>query len=119
MGPPPLARLPKEPPYVLGVMNLRGMVVPVVDLRLRLGLKPRDREGVVMVLLVSDKIMGAVVDGVNDVVRFTAEDIQKAPDFAGAVDKKHLRGLGRGPKDLVILLELDNLLLPDNSAHAA
>ncbi len=119
IGLPHLSKLPRSPNYVLGVMNLRGMVVPVLDMRLKLNLKfPDEGEPVVVVLHVSDKIMGAVVDGVNDVVELSDEQVQEPPDFVGSIRRDYLRGLSRREGDMLILLELDRLLAPETMAYA-
>ena len=114
IGMPHLSRLPRAPHYVLGVMNLRGNVVPVLDIRRKLGLEvAEDDDPVVVVLHVGEKIMGAVVDGVEDVLELKDEDIQDAPDFSGTVHKDYLRGLTKQGDELLILLELDRLLAPE------
>jgi chemotaxis signal transduction protein/HPt (histidine-containing phosphotransfer) domain-containing protein len=120
IGLPRLTRLPCAPQHVLGVINLRGMVVPVQDMRLRLGLPVnQDNEPVVVVVLVGDKTMGAVVDAVSDVVQIDLDNIQEPPDNAGAIKRDYLRGLCRYEQELIILLELDKLLAPENQDYAA
>ncbi len=119
IGMPHLTRLPRSPEYVLGVMNLRGMVVPVLDLRKKLRLPEAEGEPVVMVVRVEEKIMGAVVDGVKDVVELKEEDIQDAPEFVGAVEREYLRGLSQHEGELLILLDLDRLLAPESMEDAA
>lgn len=115
IGLPHLTRLPRSPDYVLGVMNLRGNVVPVLDMRIKLGLKiNEDLDPAVVVLLVGDQTKGAVVDGVSDVLELKEEEIQDAPDFAGPVRREYLRGLTRREGEMIILLELDRLLAPED-----
>jgi purine-binding chemotaxis protein CheW len=112
---PRLTRLPRSPMHVLGVMNLRGMVVPVVDMRLRLNLPTdSDIDPVVMVVKTGSKFMGAVVDSVSDVVEFKDSEIQDPPDFAVAVHKEYLRGLCRQNDDLVVILDVDQILAPES-----
>lgn len=108
---PPLSKLPRAAQHVLGVMNLRGMVVPVLDMRILLDL-PLDAEvePVVVVLNDGSRCMGAVVDSVSDVLEILESDVQEPPDFAGAVHREFLLGLYRHQDDLVILLELDRIL---------
>lgn len=114
IGIPHLSKLPRSPEYVLGVMNLRGMVVPVVDLRLKLGLSlPEDGDPVAVVMHVGEKVMGAVVDGVRDVLEVAEKNIQVPPEFAGHVRREYLRGLSRREGEMLILLEMDKLLAPD------
>lgn len=108
---PRLTKLPRAPKHVLGVMNLRGMVVPVMDMRLRLDLPVSDKiEPVVVVVQIGKKLMGAAVDSVSDVVEFKESDIQDPPDFAAAVHREYLRGLCRQGDDLVVILDLAQIL---------
>jgi chemotaxis signal transduction protein/HPt (histidine-containing phosphotransfer) domain-containing protein len=120
IGLPRLTRLPRSPEHVLGVMNLRGMVVPVLDMRQMLHLAPREGdEPVAVVLMVGEKIMAAVVDAVSDVVQIKEEQVQEAPDFAGPVRRDYVRGLCRHEQAMIILLELDRLLMPEAMGYAA
>jgi purine-binding chemotaxis protein CheW len=75
-------------------------------------------EPVVVVLRVDGKIMGAVVDGVSDVVHLGADQIQDPPEFTGTVRREYLRGLSRHDQDMLILLELDRLLAPETAGYA-
>lgn len=114
MALPRLTKLPRAPRHVLGVMNLRGMVVPVMDMRLRLNLPTETEiEPVVVVVKIGNKYMGAVVDSVSDVVEFKESEIQDPPDFAFAVHREYLRGLCRQGEELIVLLELDQILSPE------
>lgn len=120
IGLPRLTRLPRASDYVLGVMNLRGMVVPVLDLRRKLGLdQDPDAEPVAVVLKVEDKIMSAVVDSVSDVVQVGEDQVQDAPEFAGPVRRDYVLGLCRHEQAMIILLELDRLLLPEALGNVA
>jgi chemotaxis signal transduction protein/HPt (histidine-containing phosphotransfer) domain-containing protein len=116
---PPITKLPRAPEHVLGVMNLRGMVVPVLDLRLRLGLEPSEEEQVVAVLLVRDQYVGAVVDSVSDVIQVGEEEVQEAPEFASQLDRSYLRGLLNRQGELIVLLELDRILAHEATGRAA
>ncbi|MBI4800759.1 MAG: chemotaxis protein CheW [Desulfarculus sp.] len=119
IGMPRLTRLPRAPEHMLGVMNLRGMVVPVLDMRLKLHLDGNENgEAVVVVLRVGDKIMGAVVDSVRDVVQLDEERIQTPPDFAGGLRRDYLRGLCHLDDQMIILLELDRLLAQEALSNA-
>ena len=111
---PPVTRLPRSPDYVLGVINLRGMVVPVIDLRRKLGLPAAEPdEPVVMVMYVRDKIVGAVVDRVKDVVEIDHDWIQEAPPATGPVSREFLRGLYHHEDEMLILIDLDRMLAGD------
>ncbi|MDR2876626.1 MAG: chemotaxis protein CheW [Chromatiales bacterium] len=108
--------VPRTPAYVRGVMNLRGVIVPVIDLRLRFGLESRsfDASTVVVVVRVqcgiNSKTVGIVVDGVSEVVNFPANSITPPP--AGAVGAKEawVCGLGSVGKKMVSLLDIDALI---------
>ncbi len=120
IGLPRLTRLPRSPEHVLGVMNLRGMVVPVLDMRQMLHLTPREgEEPVAVVLMVGQKIMATVVDAVSEVVQINEDQVQDAPDFAGPVRRDYVRGLCRHEREMIILLELDRLLMPEALGYAA
>src|SRR5262245_48308588 len=75
--------IPNTPPYVLGVMNLRGTIIPVIDLRARLGMPKADATqfSVIVVVRVSARVVGVVVDGVSDVLDIPASDVQPAPEL--------------------------------------
>ena len=108
---PQITRLPRSQPHVLGVVNLRGMVVPILDLRIRLKLSlNQEHEPVVIVVRHEHKIIGAVVDSVDDVVILKDEQIQPPPDFAAAVEKEFIHGLANVDDQLLILLKINRLL---------
>lgn len=102
-------------PNVLGVLNLRGTIVPIVDLRCRLGLAARyDNDTVTVVSNLMGRTVGVVVDSVNDVVALTAEDVRPAPEFGGPMDTRHITGIAtvaQGERQrMLILLDLETLL---------
>lgn len=111
-----VTRIPNTPEYVQGVLNLRGSIVPIIDLRQRLGMESRehDRTTVIVVLQVMDenggRTMGVVVDGVSDVCSLSRNELQDAPEFGGKVDTSFLRGMATRKEELVIILEVDRLL---------
>ncbi len=119
IGIPSLTILPRTPEHVLGVMNLRGMVVPVVDLRLKFNMPDDCPEPVIIVVRVGSKIIGAVVDQVNDVAEISRDEIQAPPAFSGKIKRDYISGLTRHNGDLVIMLELDRLLAPEAMGDAA
>ena len=108
--------LPNTPEYVKGVINLRGTIVPIIDLRERFGLEtvPYGTTTVVIMLKVmSDKgqrIMGIVVDAVSEVYNVASDDLKPAPDFGGAVESEVVKGLATVEEKMVILLDIDHLL---------
>ncbi len=104
--------LPDAPPHIKGVINLRGTVVPIVGLRERFGLPPLPygRFTLIIVLNVGTKIVGVVVDSVNDVLDLRASDIEPPPDLGARVDTTLVRGLAKTNKRLLTLLEVDRTL---------
>lgn len=110
--------IPNSPDYVMGVINLRGAVVPVVDLRVRFGLDKitYDESTVVIILRASDeltgveKIIGIVVDGVSDVHTIDANSLQVSPEIAGNIHTEYVRGLATFEDKMVIVLHIDQLV---------
>ncbi len=111
------ASIPNSPDYVMGVINLRGAVVPIVDLRIRFGLEniTYDDRTVVVILKAhddsfSEKIIGTVVDGVSDVHGITIDSLQSAPDISGAIHTEYVRGLATIGDKMVVVLNVDQLI---------
>ncbi|MEX2375715.1 MAG: chemotaxis protein CheW [Dehalococcoidia bacterium] len=108
--------IPNTPPHVLGVINLRGTVVPVVDLRQRFSLPPVECGSTTVVIIVrvedndKERIVGMVVDAVSEVYNVANRDIQATPEFGVAADSVFVRGLAVMEKKMVILLDIDRLL---------
>ncbi len=117
----PVRQIPNTPRFIKGVLNLRGTIVPVIDLRERFGM---DRVvytpvTVVVVLTVqsggSDHIMGIVADGVSDVLDVKSDEIKKAPNFGAKIDTRYIKGMVVG-QEMIMLLDADKLLDPDDYA---
>jgi purine-binding chemotaxis protein CheW len=104
--------IPYVPTFIKGVLNLRGIVVPVIDLRERFGMesKPYDQFTVIMILDVSGRIMGLVVDAVSDVVTLNREDIRPRPHFSTGISTEFIHGMGIKDNKFIILLDVDKLL---------
>ena len=104
--------IPSAPAYLKGVVNLRGVIVPVVDLRVRFGTaEPRyDGTTVVIMLRIAGRMIGAVVDGVSDVVRLGASEVSAAPDMGGTVDASFIAALGTQGGRMILLLDIEKLL---------
>jgi purine-binding chemotaxis protein CheW len=108
-------RLANSPALIKGVLDLRGVIVPIADLRLRFGTEPRlDAVTVTIVMNVGGRVMGAVVDSVSDVVGIAINDIKAAPAFTGAVEGSHMTGIATiesaGSQRMVILLDIGKLM---------
>ena len=107
-----VTRLPDAPDYIKGVINLRGTIVPVIDLRLKLRLDEAryDAFTVMIVLNVEDRVVGIVVDSVSDVIPLSAEQIRPTPEFGAAVDTRFISGIGTHDDRMLILLDIETLL---------
>ena len=108
--------IPNSPDYVIGVMNLRGTIVPIIDLRLRFGMPQVDYGAVTVVIVLKvgtetgDKIIGIVVDAVSDVYSLTSEEMRQPPDLGEQVNTTFIKGLADVEGKMVILLNIDVLL---------
>jgi purine-binding chemotaxis protein CheW len=111
-----VTRVPYAPPYVLGVMNLRGMIVPVIDLRTRLKLEKRNFDASTVVIVVrvrssrGEKTVGIVVDAVSEVYSVLAEAIQPVPELGSIADGSCVRGIATVDGKMVMLLDIDSLV---------
>jgi purine-binding chemotaxis protein CheW len=109
----PITRVPKTPAFVKGVINLRGVVLPVIDLRGRFGLEvtaPTDNSRIIVVA-VNDLEVGFIVDSANDVIDIDSDSIETPPEAVGGVKAKYLRGVAKiGDNRLLIMLNLAEVL---------
>jgi purine-binding chemotaxis protein CheW len=109
-------RIAGTPAFIKGVVNLRGVIVPIADLRLKFGLSEAgfDDFTVVIILNVAHRVVGVVVDAVSDVVELGADQVRPAPEFNGAVDASYITGLGSlktgGRERLLILTDIEQLM---------
>jgi purine-binding chemotaxis protein CheW len=110
--------IPNAPSYVKGAMNLRGAVVPIVDLRNRFGMQEADYNKFTVIIMVSvgNKVIGLVVDAVSDVLNIGKDQIEDTPDISGDIDSSYFRGMGKIGDKLVLLLNLDRLLAGSTEA---
>lgn len=112
----PVTHIPNTPSYLLGVLNLRGTIVPIVDLRIRFGMEEAEYTPVTVVIVLSvesedrDRTLGIVVDGVSDVLSVPESEIKPAPDFGGSIGIQYIQGLVSVEELMVMLLDIDLLL---------
>lgn len=112
-----VTKIPNTPEYIRGVINLRGTIVPIIDLRLRFSLEHLEYGATTVVIVVNvlssennkERIMGIVVDAVSDVYNIDNADLKDAPDFGTAVDTNFLKGLTTVNEKMVILLDIDHM----------
>jgi len=100
------------PEFIKGVINLRGIIVPIVDMRIKfnLGNITYDQFTVVIILNVANRVVGMVVDGVSDVITLKDEQIRPAPEFGASLDTKYLLGLGTVDERMIILVDIEHLM---------
>ncbi|HAF52876.1 MAG TPA: chemotaxis protein CheW [Leclercia adecarboxylata] len=113
-----VTRIANTPDFIKGVTNLRGVIVPIVDLRVKFsqGELEYDDNTVVIVLNLGQRVVGIVVDGVSDVLSLTAEQIRPAPEFAVTLSTEYLTGLGALGDRMLILVNIEKLLNSDEMA---
>lgn len=107
-----ITRVPHAPDFVEGVINLRGQVIPVVDLRKRFGLTEteRDKSARIVVVELGDKVVGFLVDSVSEVLRVPQTLVEPPPPIVGGIDSEYIRGVVKLEDRLLILLDLYRLL---------
>jgi purine-binding chemotaxis protein CheW len=110
-----ITRIPRSPEYVRGVVNLRGKIVPVIDLRRRLALPTAEETGStrIVVVEIEQGIVGMIVDGVSQVIRLPAAQIEPPSDLVADVETELVLGVGKLGDDLVILLDIPKTLHMD------
>ena len=110
-----VTRIANTPEYLKGVVNLRGIIVPVIDMRIKfnIGKATYDAFTVVIVLNINNHTIGMVVDSVSDVVTLTPDQIKPAPDLGAGVSGEYLQGLGTVGERMLILLDIDRVLSSD------
>ncbi|NOX26956.1 MAG: purine-binding chemotaxis protein CheW [Gammaproteobacteria bacterium] len=120
--------IPNTPEFIKGVINLRGTIVPIIDLRQRFGLKKMEYGKLTVVIVlkvvceVGERVMGIIVDAVSDVYNVAEEEMKPPPDFGSVVSIDYVKGLATVGEKMVIVLDIDHLLTSsvydsiDNSA---
>jgi purine-binding chemotaxis protein CheW len=105
-------RIANVPPFLKGVVNLRGVIVPIVDMRLKFNLDSvsYDSFTVVIVLNIGNRVMGMVVDAVSDVITLTPEQLRPVPEFNSAIASDHLLAIGAIEQRMLILVDIEKLM---------
>ena len=105
-------KIPRVADFIKGVLNLRGTVVPVVDLRRKFAMdeKDYDKFTVIMIVEVAGRVIGIIVDAVSDVVSLDSDDIQPTPRFSEKIRTEFIKGMGRKEDKFIILLDIDKVL---------
>lgn len=107
-----VTRIPNVPEFITGVTNLRGVIVPIIDLRVRfdIALDEENSAAVVIVLNLKDRVLGIMVDGVADVLSLNDSQIKATPDVSSVMASNYLEGIGVMDKRMVILVNIEKLL---------
>ena len=116
----PATAMPHSPAYMLGVINLRGAVLPIIDLAARLGMKPADPTArhVIIVAQVHRKVVGLLVDAVSDILTVTDEIVQPTPEISSDLERQFARGVLAIDKRMICLIELEALFSETESEAA-
>lgn len=100
------------PAFIKGVINLRGVIVPIVDMRIKFNVSEvnYNQFTVVIILNVINRVVGIVVDGVSDVITLPGEQMKPAPEFGAALDTRYIKGLGTIDQRMIILVDIEKLM---------
>ena len=116
---PQITRIPRMPEHMRGVINIRGLVIPVIDLRLKLGLPEEARtihSRVIIIDIIQDEkslILGILVDAVHEVIDIAGDQVAPAPSFGSQVDTRFMTGIARTGESFVVLLDLSSIFSLD------
>ena len=107
-----VTRMANAPEFIKGVVNLRGIIVPIIDMRIKFNLDTPtyDQFTVVIILNIGGRLIGMVVDSVSDVITLTPDQVKPAPEMGSALDTNYLIGLGTVEQRMLILLDIDKLM---------
>lgn len=107
-----VTRIANSPDYIKGVINMRGIIVPIIDMRLKfqLGAVEYNQFTVVIILNIDDRVIGMVVDGVSDVVALKSGQIHPAPEFGSVMDTDYIDGLATLDQRMVIIVDIEKLM---------
>ncbi|WP_233234730.1 chemotaxis protein CheW [Bordetella sp. LUAb4] len=113
-----VTRIANVPPFIKGVTNLRGIIVPIVDLRIKfnLGKVEYNEQTVVIILNLDRRVVGIVVDGVSDVLMLNSGQIRPAPEFGAKLSTEYLTGLGTIDDRMLILVDIEKMMTSDEMA---
>jgi purine-binding chemotaxis protein CheW len=113
-----VTHIANAPPFIKGVINLRGVIVPIVDLRIKfnVGVAEYTPFTVVIIMNVAGRVVGAVVDSVSDVVRLSEDKIKPAPEFGTVLDTRYIQGLATLDERMVIVVDIEGLMTSQEMA---
>ncbi len=107
-----VTKIANAPSFIKGVINLRGVIVPIVDLRIKfnLGSPTYDQFTVVIILNIGKRVMGIVVDGVSDVIQLSSDNLRPSPEFGSILDTRYIIGLGTVEDRMIIVVDIERLM---------
>lgn len=113
-----VTKIANAPDFIKGVINLRGVIVPIVDLRIKfkLGEVTYDQFTVVIILNIGKRVVGIVVDGVSDVIQLNSDNLRPAPEFGSILDTRYILGLGTVDERMIIIVDIEQLMSSDEMA---
>ncbi len=116
-----ITHVPNSLPFMKGVINLRGSVVPVVDMRIKMDMDVRgyDQYTVIIIIEVKGRLIGMIVDTVADVAEIATESLQETPHFSANIERDYIKCIGKTGDNLVIILDVDNILTTDELKQMA
>ncbi len=116
MGIMEITPVPQTPDYMKGVINLRGRVIPIIDLRLKFAMPEveRTKETCIIVAEVGATQVGVIVDSVSEVMDIKGEDIEDSPNFGQEINTNFIMGLGKGKDKIIILLDIEKVLTAED-----
>ncbi|MFP4154416.1 MAG: chemotaxis protein CheW [Halothiobacillaceae bacterium] len=111
-----VTRIANSPPFIKGVINMRGVIVPIIDMRIKfeLGEPEYDDMTVVIIMNIGGRVIGMVVDGVSDVVAIKDEQIRQAPEFGSVLDTRYINGLATLDERMVIMVDIEKLMTSED-----
>ncbi|MBX3618179.1 chemotaxis protein CheW [Nitrosomonas sp.] len=107
-----ITQIANAPDFIKGVVNLRGIIVPIIDMRIKFHMENVDYDQftVVIILNVAGRVMGIVVDGVSDVINLTSEQLRPAPGLGSVIDTEYIMGLGTIDNRMLILIDIEKMM---------
>ena len=109
----PITRVPRTPDYICGVINLRGKIISIIDLRLKFGMGPTHETFETVIIVVQTRLgeKGIIVDKVSEVLNINVEDIEPVPEFGTSIDTEYILGIGKTGNTIKILLDIEKVLI--------
>lgn len=115
-----ITQVPRTPDFIKGVINLRGKIIPVMDLRIKFGMeeKPYNERTCIIVIEVNiqgnDRLLGVVVDTVSEVINITSDEIEPPPQYSSKLDHNLIAGMGKVKDRVIIILDIDEVVFCDD-----